>query len=385
MSPLLSFHFNEAHCLDRLFAPVTREDFLARHWPEQHAVAHGPVGRLDALAALPDLDGLLRVYEDQVRVALADKRDEHSSRLVDPAEAAQLHADGMALIFNSVERFLPPVQYWLDALRTELSLPLKCDPRSIVYASPKGSGNSPHFDANANFVVQLKGTKLWRLAPNRHVVNPTDRWAMNQDDLPEELEAYVEDALPNQMPADALTFSLTPGSVLFVPRGYWHETESNEDTLALNFTFGQPTWADLMLTALRTRLLKHPQWRALARPERAQDLLAALAAEAAKLEPDELADALDTQSAWLLVPRGFVRIEGDAVVASLGEEQFAIDAEPALHPVLEWIGRQRTPFSVEQLALHFPPLTPGLPGLLHELRSRGLLGKHHCRPSPNRD
>jgi len=304
----------------------------------------------------------------------------------------------MALIFNAVERFLPPVQQWLTALRTELGLPLKCDPRSIVYVSPAGSGNSAHFDANANFVVQIRGTKLWRIAPNRDVINPTDRWAMNQDELPEELEGCVHGPLPTQMPADAETIALAPGSVLFVPRGYWHQTESNEDTLALNFTFGQPTWADVVLTALRARLLKDPQWRELAnglrapQPVRAQacrarlvQMLGQLQQEAGKLEPDALVEAMDAQPAWLLAPRAFLRIEDGAVIASLGEGTFRIDAPEELHPVLEWIGRQRTPFSLEQAALHFPSLAPGLKELVQTLRTNRLLDRHRCRPSPDRD
>jgi 50S ribosomal protein L16 3-hydroxylase len=385
----MSSSFDEGHCLERLFG---RDDFLTRCWPGQHAVAHGPLDRLGPLGAMPelfDLKLLLETYEDKVRVALADKRDEHSSLQVDAEEAAALHREGMALILNSVERFLPPVQFWLDGLRTELGLPLKCDPRSIVYVSPAGSGNSPHFDANANFVVQIRGTKRWRIAPNHDVPNPTDRWAMNQTELPEELEGYVDAPLPTQLPDDAESFDLVPGSVLFVPRGYWHQTEADEDTLALNFTFGQPTWADLLLTALRTRLLKDPAWRELANglraPAKLDALLRQLQREAGALHRTEVVDALDTQPAFLLVPRGFLHVEDGKVIASLGSGEFEIDADVSLHPVLEWIGRQRTPFSLEQVAQHFPALTPGLPALLQTLRSNRLLGRHHCRPTPDRD
>ena len=369
--------------LDRLFDPLTGEAFLARHWPGTHAVAHGPLQRVGALAELPELhalDALLAAYGDRVRVALADKRDEHSSVQVDTQQAARLHGEGMALIFNAVERFLPPVQGWLEGLRRELGLPRKCDPRSIVYASPAGSGNSPHFDANANFVVQIRGTKTWRLAPNTHVKDPTDRWAMNQAGLSEELEGYVDVALPTAMPPLAQSFTLSPGSVLFVPRGYWHSTETAEDTLAINFTFGQPSWADVMLAALRVRLLKEPKWRALAvgDPALLHGPLPLVAAE------DVLA-LMEAEPTWLLTPRGFLRVDDGVVMASVGAGEFEIDAGPELHAVLEWVGRQRTPFSFEQLARHFPELTPALPELLEELCSRRLLGRRQGRASAHRD
>ena len=189
------------------------------------------------------------------------------------------------------------------------------------------------------------------------------------------------------MPAAAETVVLSPGSVLFVPRGYWHATESDEETLALNFTFGQPSWADVVLAALRTKLLADPQWRELAQGTEAPllPMLARLPGEAAALVPDEVFDAMDAQVAWLLVPKGLLRVEDGAVRATLGAGEFLIDADAGLHPVLEWIGRQRTPFTLDQLALHFPALTPGLPDLLQTLTSQRLLGRHHCRPSPERD
>jgi 50S ribosomal protein L16 3-hydroxylase len=376
-------------CLARLFG---RDDFLERAWPGRPMVAHGPLARFGELGALPqlaDLPLLLSTHKDLIRVALADKRDEHSSVEVDGEKAAALHGDGLALILNAVERFLPPVQTWLEGLRVELGLPRKCDPRSIIYASPPGSGNSPHFDANANFVVQIRGLKRWRVAPNRHVVNPTDRWAMNEGGLSEELEGYVDGPLPAQMPDDATTYELVAGSVLFVPRGFWHETESDEDSLALNFTFGQPTWADVVLGALRIGLLEDPQWRELAdglgdhRPERAgaallrlEAMIGKLAPSIAGLEPEEIAAAANAQTVWLLAPRAFLRIEDGAAIASVGAETFEIDVEPGFHQLLEWIGSQRTPFSLGQVGAHFPMMRDALPELLRVLASQGLLDLH---------
>ncbi len=63
------------------------------------------------------------------------------------------------------------------------------------------------------------------------------------------------------MPKSALTVELKPGSLLFVPRGYWHSTEAQGEALALNFTFTAPTWIDLFTTALRSRLALSHHWR----------------------------------------------------------------------------------------------------------------------------
>ena len=377
-------------CLERLFASLPGDDFLASYWPAQHVVCHGPLARLGALAEVPefdDLELLMSRYHDKICVVMPDRRDEYSAMQVDALTAKTLHHNGMALILDGVERFFPLVQEWLERLRVELALPKRCDPHSIIYASPRGAGNSPHFDANANFVVQLRGTKRWHVAPNRHVPHPTDRWAMNQEGLPEELDRYVACRLPTRMPADAQAIDLSPGSVLFVPRGYWHATEADEDTLALNFTFGQPTWADLVLTALRRRLLGDARWREMpvglfaADPARAASAMAGLLDKLTELQgvartlgPREILEASDALPEYVLVPDATVRIEDGGAVAYLGaNEQFRLDAAEQLFPILAWINMQGTPFSLDALAMRFPELCGALPELLQQLRVKGIL------------
>ncbi len=382
----------EAGFLERLFAPLSTDAFLSSHWPGERLCVHGPLERLGLLTELPalwDLEQLLGAYRDKVRVALPDKRDEHSFLEVDALTAQALHHNGMALILNKAERFFPLVGQWLSGLRSELGLPLQCEPRAIIYVTPAGAGNSPHFDANANFVVQLRGTKRWHLAQNHSVKHPTDRFALNQQAPSAELASYLEGPFPTELPADTQTVDLTPGSVLFVPRGCWHATEADEDTLALNFTFAQPTWADVALSALRTQLLQDEGWRALAVGVCSPDVKRAAAGKAAllqrlellreeveRLDASSIVDALDAQKGYLLAPEGFLRVEAGAVWACVGEDEFELEAEAHLHPALEWIGEQGGPFFLAQASAHFPALAAELPGLFRQLEDRGLLERH---------
>jgi 50S ribosomal protein L16 3-hydroxylase len=258
----------EPPLLEQLFAPHAAADFLTQHWPARPLVSHGQLSRLGELAQLPalqSLEALLHAYRSPVMVALPDRRDEHSVIRVEAQAALALYQSGMALILDSAERHLPLLEQWLHTLALELGLARNAVARTILYASPPGGGNSPHFDANANIVVQLRGTKRWTLAPNLHVPCPTDRWAMNMGPPSPELAGYLEAPLPEQLPEEgAEVVALEPGSVLFVPRGYWHATEASEDTLALNFTYSQPTWADVVCAALRQQLHRDVQWRELA-------------------------------------------------------------------------------------------------------------------------
>ena len=152
----------------------------------------------------------------------------------------------------------------MHAARSLVILPLSTVARCLVYATPDGQGTTAHFDQNINFVLQLQGTKRWSLAPNVSVENPTQRHTLHQP-LDPELASYLDAEMPTSAPAATGTeMILTPGSMLFVPRGYWHSTEAEGEALALNFTFSQPTWVDLLMLALRSRLTLSPAWRELA-------------------------------------------------------------------------------------------------------------------------
>ncbi len=253
--------------LEQLFSTSSLEEFLSTFWPGTPAVVHGPLERLGALSSHPELSDVgrvLEVFKEPVMVLLPDERDEHSAIKVDAQAALAHYQAGLALCCESVDRFIPLVSEWLSTIRLELGLPAATFARALVYAGRVGAGNSPHYDANANIVVQLRGTKRWTLAPNTHVVDPTDRWAMTMGFLPPELTGS-DASMPRQMPAGAKVIDLLPGSVLFVPRGYWHATEvASEDTLSLNFTFSQPSWAEVVTAALLNRLHRTPVFRRLA-------------------------------------------------------------------------------------------------------------------------
>ena len=242
------------------------EEFLDRNWSKEPFIVHGlrdSVAPIRAIPFLQSLDALLDFWTDRVQAHLPDIADESSSVEVGPEDAKKLFKNRMGLLFNRVEKKSPVLTAALAHLREELGLPAATDARCIVYATPDGKGTTPHFDQNINFVLQLHGTKRWGLAPNETVENPTERHTLGQP-VHAELMTYLLGDFPNAMPAARKEYVLKPGSMLFVPRGYWHSTEAEGDALALNFTFSQPTWADLFTAALRSRLILSPEWRELA-------------------------------------------------------------------------------------------------------------------------
>lgn len=235
------------------------------NWPKKPFVIHNvnlPV--LTSLAFLGSLDKMLSAWPNKVQVHLPDVADESSSIDASPAEARQKFKDGMALLFNNVQTISPVLEQELRQLRGQLGLPNSTVARCMVYATPAEKGTAAHFDQNINFVLQIHGTKRWRIAPNETFANPTERYTIGQP-LDSELATYIEGDLPTKMPTENCEeIILKPGSLLFVPRGFWHTTSAEGEALALNFTYSQPTWVDLFTAALRSRLTLSPEWRELA-------------------------------------------------------------------------------------------------------------------------
>lgn len=243
-------------------------------------VVHNNFENLKPLFDLPflkSLDEMLNSWPMPIQAHLPDVRDEASSIDTTNKDAKKLFDNGMGLLFNEAHLISPVLTEWLEEIRQNLGLPMMTIGRCLVYATPDGKGTAPHFDQNINFVLQIHGTKKWIMAPNESVENPMTRHTMGLEPDPE-LASYLDAPMPTSMPKDTMSFELKPGSVLFVPRGVWHETEAEGDALSLNFTYTAPTWIDLFTTALRGRLAQSPEWRATANKSehKFDDLLAML-------------------------------------------------------------------------------------------------------------
>lgn len=209
---------------------------------------------------MSSLETLLKVWPTTIEAHSTEVRDEISSIDIDTSAAKKYFANGSSLLFNDAQVLSPVLVKWIEELRKDLGLSALTYGRSLIYATPDGTGTAPHFDQNLNFVLQISGIKKWKVASNLHVQNPLTRHTMGQITDPE-LASYLKQAMPLSMPDTALEFELRPGSLLFVPRGSWHSTEASGDALSLNFTFSAPTWIDLLTAALRSRLAQSAQWR----------------------------------------------------------------------------------------------------------------------------
>lgn len=193
-----------------LLAPVSIEEFFDDFWEDR--VLH--VARNDSryLGALQDhlsLEELLwqtcHRWGD-VSIAGSSTTDslDYSANLPDIPTIRRAFSEGRTVVINHLERKYLNVAWlcrniergWL--FNTHVNL----------YATPSGKqGLSYHYDDDDVFIVQLDGSKRWKIFRERA-------------GLPLSGEAYQQ---PECVSAGFAEYLLMPGDVLYIPRGFVHE------------------------------------------------------------------------------------------------------------------------------------------------------------------
>ncbi|MGW4201962.1 cupin domain-containing protein [Streptomyces sp. NPDC004726] len=151
-------------------------------------------------------------------------------RMLDTARLLAEIRGGATMVWDAIDQAHPPI----DALKREVERALRVFAFVNMYASWGDVGGFPeHWDDHDVFVIQLLGRKNWR------VQQPTRKWPMPED-TGEPPTEYAND------------WTLTPGSVLYLPRGWWHKvTPLSEPSLHLTIGVLRPTNADFMTWLLR--------------------------------------------------------------------------------------------------------------------------------------
>ena len=147
-----------------LIAPISVKEFFDSHWPVEPLFIPASKGKLEAIFSLPQMQDLSKIIEARqrkVRACLPDFDDEYSSIHLEPQDALKAYRNNMTLVFDSMQSQDATIAETLKNIRSDLGLVTGgeendlCKARSIAYATPAGCGTRLHFDANANFVIQI--------------------------------------------------------------------------------------------------------------------------------------------------------------------------------------------------------------------------------------
>ena len=205
----------------------------------------------------------------------ASGREAAVTEVIVPEKVYELFRLGATLTWNSVEHILPIARQLLYPFGQEFAA--KAD--GVLFVTPAGhDGFKPHHDSTDSFVVQLAGTKRWRVWDT-----PAPRLGLAGGDSAEDLGE------------PGLSLTLQPGDVLYVPHGTPHAAAA-EDSISVHLSIGVEArpWRDHIRSVV-DMLLAGDEFREVpglaagndeaVATEQLAELLAALREQLAQLDP----------------------------------------------------------------------------------------------------
>lgn len=220
--------------IDDLFAPSGVEHFISSTLGRSYQVLKGPKSRFGRIFDWPSLNQLLATHRlqsprlrlvrdgDQLEqlhyIDFKQSRRGEQIPKVDPHQVERHLRDGYSLVIDAVDEASTTVRAMARLLEDAFREVFQAN----LYASfAPTRGFAVHWDDHDVFILQLDGSKKWRIfGPSR--THPLFR-----------------DCEPNHTPPSSPVWEgeTCAGDLLYIPRGWWHDALA-EDGPSLHLTFG---------------------------------------------------------------------------------------------------------------------------------------------------
>ena len=256
---------NAKDALGELIHPLSRDEFLTRHWGSSAVYVRGQANKFPHLATLSNLPAALMgpiargPVAPSLRRATYRDADGHSQSINQPPLqiANALFEAGMTLVFSGTNNDTQLAAF-VHGVKAALQYPGGAN--AELFLSPDDGGLPWHYDANHNFVLQLEGTKRWEVGRGVAVRAAPFNLHLFQMDRAEYRDALELGEIRVEPPKDQDVDEhlLQTGDVLYVPPGAWHRTFAQGRSYSLSLvliplTFARVLRATLTLLAFRTR------------------------------------------------------------------------------------------------------------------------------------
>jgi ribosomal protein L16 Arg81 hydroxylase len=249
-----------------LIHPLAQKSFQADYWERSHLVIErDDPAYYENLLSLDALDQVLatsNLRTANLRVVRSGQETPVSKIITNEPGSSHaaidrlyaMYRDGATIVFNSLHEHWEPLTRLCRSLADDFSCPTQVN----VYLTPAGNqGFNAHYDTHDVFVAQIHGSKRWRVYAPPVELPLREQPHRPSPDGPGELLAEVE---------------MTPGTLLYLPRGYKHEASANEEASA-HLTIGiMPiTWSSILIHTLRNIALTDVRFRRALPPGFASD------------------------------------------------------------------------------------------------------------------
>ena len=229
--------------IEQLLGNVAGSLFMEQHYLKLPFALAGGCAGMTELATWKTVESILPQEGADV-VAGREGRHWEGPLPKSLAEAQALLAAGYMLGIRHAERHDAGLAKLAAGFQQDFLAPIDIH----LFCTPAGNpGYGWHYDAEDVFVLQTQGSKEWWLRKN--TVNP---WPLVET-LPADMR-YEREIMP------VMRCKLAAGDWLYVPAGYWHRTESSEESISLSIGVLSAAALDVF-DHLRRQLLDSLQWR----------------------------------------------------------------------------------------------------------------------------
>ncbi len=237
---------------DWAIAPETPETFFAEYFEKKPMlIKRGQPDYFADLLSYAEIDRVVSTMglnHPEINVTKSDGNITpadfaYETGQIDPVRVNQLFADGATVILSGLHERLPQLARYCRGIEAAMSARAQTN----IYMTPPGNqGFNPHYDGHDVLVLQISGSKEWRIYGTPVELPLSDQAFERGMDVGEEVDRFV----------------LEPGDTLYVPRGVAHDAVATDDT-SLHITTGLMfrTWADVLAEAVIAKAHREPEMR----------------------------------------------------------------------------------------------------------------------------
>ena len=228
-----------------IFEPIGVETFLNEYFEKKHLlIKRGDVNFYDSIISLFDIDQVLfsqKLFTPSFRLvnSRTDTYPDASTycykgtNVVNPKKFVQGFTEGNTLAMAGFQHIHHNLRKFCFDMENLFGHPFQTN----LYLTPKDSkGFSPHWDSHDVMVLQISGTKYWKIYENGMVLADT------------QLKFEKKDFDAGKVMDEIL---LEPGDFLYIPRGLTHDAYTDENH-SLHVTTGMLgfTWSQYMIESI---------------------------------------------------------------------------------------------------------------------------------------
>jgi hypothetical protein len=224
--------------LESLIAPISRKQFEDEYFQRKVLlVQRGNPRFYDDLFTLKDFDAAVSSGPSYVKIAEA-KSKKNRKHETDSASGldrtlAEMRS-GATLVLDSLQSRDAKLGLLCRLLEQELSHRFQTN---LYLTPPQGQGFTPHWDNHDVFILQVVGSKHWKIEKERR------KLPHRQENMPDE---------GREVAADADAFTLQQGDLIYIPRGFVHAAEcGSESSLHITLGIHPHTYGDVLYAAIR--------------------------------------------------------------------------------------------------------------------------------------